>query len=126
MTYLFFAKYFQWYGGWSYGYRMVLDTVPMLCILLIPSLKFIAKNSFLKKLFIFLIIFSLLIQLLGVLSYDYSWNLGADKGCNIDECTKRVWSLKDSQIIHYLQTPRIHYCYPIINPFQILCKEKFV
>jgi len=122
---LFFAKYFQWYGGWTYGYRMILDLVPILCILLIPSLKIMMRKSFLKKLFFLFVAISFLIQILGILSYDNSWNAGADYNCNIDICPERVWSLKDSQIIHYLQTPRINYCYPALNPFNIICKEKY-
>ncbi|MBU1849699.1 MAG: hypothetical protein KKH40_03145 [Nanoarchaeota archaeon] len=122
---LFFSKYFHWYGGWSYGYRMTIDLIPFLSFMLIPSFKIINKKLLLKKLFILFFVISLFIQIFGILSYDNSWNRGELVGCDIDICRERLWSIKEGQIFHYLIHPRIHYCHPEIKPFKIVCEERF-
>ncbi|MBU1201517.1 MAG: glycosyltransferase family 39 protein [Nanoarchaeota archaeon] len=123
---LFYSKYLHWYGGWSFGYRVILDVIPFLSILLIPILKIINKNICLKTLFLIFVFISLFIQLIGVFSYDNSWNAGGTKGCNIDVCKERLWSLKDSQLLYYLKNPRINYCYPKTDPFHVMCKKRFI
>ncbi|MAG38646.1 hypothetical protein CMO90_01005 [Candidatus Woesearchaeota archaeon] len=124
--FLFFSKYFHWYGGWTYGYRMIIDLIPFFSILIVPSLKFVKKYFFLRIIFLTFLIISILIQIIGIISYDNSWNAGIDIGCDVDSCNERVWSISDNQILYYLQNPRINYCYISFNQKNIFCERKFL
>ncbi len=63
----FHAKWHSWYGGWSWGPRLI---VPVLLLLHIPILSFIEalqKKRFYKAVLFFVVIPSIAVQLLGSL-----------------------------------------------------------
>ncbi len=64
------AKHFDWWGGWSFGYRHVLDITVFLSLLLIPTLEsFWNKNAF-RALFGVTLLWSVAVQIIGVSLYD--------------------------------------------------------
>lgn len=69
-------KYYDWWGGWSFGYRPVIDTVFMLMLFLIPLFQSSASESkVFKTLFAAGVGWSVAIQLLAILAFDpFSWN----------------------------------------------------
>tara|TARA_B100000315_G_C14574751_1_gene587368 strand:- start:2456 stop:2782 length:327 start_codon:yes stop_codon:yes gene_type:complete len=105
---------------------MIIDLIPFFSILIVPSLKFVKKYFFLRIIFLTFLIISILIQIIGIISYDNSWNAGIDIGCDVDSCNERVWSISDNQILYYLQNPRINYCYISFNQKNIFCERKFL
>lgn len=91
---LVMGKWKHWYGGWSFGYRMAADIIPFLVILLIPYLtsEIYSKT---RKLFKFAIIFSVLVQIYGMIFFDGIWHSAYDKGF---QNTGWLWSVRDSEL----------------------------
>lgn len=68
-------KWFDYWGGWAYGYRPLVDLVPLLCLFLLPILKKIWNSRVLQALFAALLMWSLCVQVIGAFSYDKAgWN----------------------------------------------------
>lgn len=84
----------HWYGGWGFGYRMSSDIIPYLVLLLIPLFKsqFFERN---KKIIFTSIIFSILVQIFGLIFFDGIWHAAYDNGF---KDTAWLWSIKDSEI----------------------------
>jgi hypothetical protein len=91
---LIMGKWKHWYGGYSYGYRMAADVIPFLILLLVPFVKSPFYNRF-KRVFFSTIIFSILVQLFGLVFFDGIWHAAYDDGF---ENTRWLWSLKDSEL----------------------------
>ena len=69
------SVYFDWWGGWAYGYRPIVDTVPLLILLLVPVLPRLREADRPRRAFRALFFYSVGVQLVGVLIYDLSsWN----------------------------------------------------
>lgn len=92
---LIVGKWKQWYGGWSYGYRMSADVIPFLILLLVPYINSPLYEKT-KKLFYGLFAFSLFMQLLGIAFFDGIWHAAYDKGFTN---TSWLWSIKDSEFV---------------------------
>jgi hypothetical protein len=99
------CKWFDWWGGWTYGYRPLVDLTPILALATLPVI---------EQLFIHpwhrwrqacagvLLAWSVAVQALGAFAYDVDgWN--ARDGRDIDSLAwrDRLWSLRDSQIVYY-------------------------
>lgn len=101
------ACWFDWWGGWTYGYRPLVDLLPMLALLLVPALDALGPRPRLRALFLALLGWSILVQALGAFTYDQTgWNArvidGQARDIDRPEHRGRLWSLRDSQIIYYL------------------------
>jgi hypothetical protein len=96
------AKWFDWWGGWCYGYRPIVDLAPFLVLFLIPVMPYILNVLWRRALFAVFLVCSISVQFVGAFSYDLiSWN--DRNGMNIDrpEFRSRLWSLEDNQIWYY-------------------------
>ncbi len=118
-----FSKYNYWHGGWVFGYRLTLETLPFLCLMLIPFIERSKDKILLKYLFGILLVISIFVQILGVYSYDYSWNIQKSNLCEGNFCDSDIFIFKNSQIYYYLSNPRFHYCYLSLDDFKIVCEE---
>jgi len=101
---LFFSFFHNWYGGHTWGPRMMSETLPFLMALLglgYPQIK--SRRTFFY-LFILFVSLSVFIHFLGAFSYDGGWNTSR-------KLPEKVWSIKDSQILYYLKNPKIHIYY---------------
>ena len=68
-------KWFDWWGGWTYGYRPLVDLVPLLMVFMIPVISTIVRNKFLAFLFAATLAWSVFVQALGAMTYDKAgWN----------------------------------------------------
>ena len=109
------SKWFDWWGGWAYGYRPIVDAAPLLVLFMISVLPW-ALNGFLRRtIFGSLLIWSIAVQFIGAFSYDLSsWNNRG--GMNIDRPAfrYRLWSLQDNQIWYYC----IYFCESSEKKFQ--------
>ena len=93
---LVFSKWHMWWGGQSYGYRVISDLTPILIIFLALAWeKFIDKSRCLKVIFIAALLFSIYTHLLGAFVYPGGFNFSPDL---IDENPHRLWGFKDTQI----------------------------
>jgi hypothetical protein len=96
--------WFDWWGGWTYGYRPIMDSLPLLAVLCLPALDRALEHREWKGMFVVAAAWSLFVQVLGVLAYaPEDWNgrrLASGTPANIDlpEYRARLWSVRDSQI----------------------------
>lgn len=134
------ARWSGWWGGWSYGYRLLVDTATLLAFLAIPVAEKIRERRGLTILVGVLLCWSVGVQVLGAFVYDLAgWDgkqgytpvslAGArdnayfltteeaaaycqPRRCsyapiimNVDQVRfrPRLWSIRDSQILHYLR-----------------------
>ena len=91
---LVLGKWYAWYGGYAWGYRMMTEMIPYMVLLLIP---FITSKYFFKKpfniIFWSFFIFSIFTQLLGILMFDGNWHT------LYDGKPGWLWSIKNSQMV---------------------------
>ncbi len=92
------SKWFDWWGGWTFGYRSILDIVPFLIILLSVNIEKIWKTRILKITFSALLFISFCIQIIGVTKYNDKWN----KEMQVDKNQHVLWSIPNSQLAHYI------------------------
>jgi hypothetical protein len=100
------TSHFDWWGGWTFGYRKIVDTMPFVVLGLVPFLSDLARRS--KKAIGFAVAFawSVAVQVLGVTAYDVDgWNARKVDGVfhDIDrpQYHDRLWSIIDSPIGYY-------------------------
>ncbi|TNE51219.1 MAG: hypothetical protein EP343_03780 [Deltaproteobacteria bacterium] len=95
--------WYDWWGGWSYGYRLPFDMVFLLVFAMCPLWSHLKKKR--ARLWAFGLLFALSvgIQGLGALAYNGTgWNARP----NVDRNPQRLWSWSDSQILYYLRNYR--------------------
>jgi hypothetical protein len=104
---LLMSKWYDWWGGWGFAYRPIVDVMPLLSLLLIPFFNFIyprrnAVSIIVRIIVISFLIFSIYVQFLGTYSSGFiKWHSISD----VDRDHERLWSVKDSMLIYYLSHP---------------------
>jgi len=69
------AKWFDWWGGWTFGYRPIVDVTILLALLSLPVIEQLASKTALKMTCLLLASYSFFVQLVGAFVYDVSsWN----------------------------------------------------
>jgi hypothetical protein len=69
------GKHYDWWGGWAYGYRHVVDLAPVLALLVAPVLGGILASRWRRVAFGGLVAWSVGVQAIGAFVYDTSgWN----------------------------------------------------
>jgi tetratricopeptide (TPR) repeat protein len=69
------ATFVDWWGGFSYGYRHVVDSVPALTLLLIPIIMEASLKTWFRIVFGAMLVWSIGVQVIGVSLYDITgWN----------------------------------------------------
>jgi len=97
---LIVSRYYGWYGGWSFGYRMLVDAAPILVLALAPTLRWLSTRPLARALFVAAALSSLAIQTVG--AYCYS-PLDWDGRPDVDTHRERLWSVHDSQLVYWLR-----------------------
>jgi hypothetical protein len=70
-------KWFDWWGGWCFGYRPLVDTMPLVILLFIPIISGILARPVLRAIFVLLLLWSIGAQVIGAYAYDLTeWNGG--------------------------------------------------
>jgi hypothetical protein len=103
LMFLMLSRYYGWYGGWCFGYRMLADATPALTLALLPTLQ--SLNARTLPALVASALLSIIIHSAG--AYNYSpgdW----DRHPNIDQNLDRLWSLTDSQLVYVLTQPKSH------------------
>lgn len=85
----------HWYGGYSFGYRMSSDIIPYLILLIVPFMNSEFYDKY-KKVFIGTFVFSILVEIFGMVFFDGIWHAAYDKGF---VNTSWLWSIKDSEFV---------------------------
>jgi hypothetical protein len=69
------ARWFDWWGGWCYGYRPIVDTTPLLAVLLAAVIDGVLRARWSRIAFVALLIWSIAVQFVGAYAYDMvGWN----------------------------------------------------
>ena len=127
-----------WWGGWSYGYRLLVDAVTLLAFFAIPVAEEIRRRRILLVTCAACVAWGVLVQVVGAFAYDVtSWNdrafiqvnlpgsaprlftdltearqhalagPGSMEEVHLDvnsgQGQHRLWSIRDSQILYYLE-----------------------
>ena len=94
---ILYSKWHFWWGGETYGPRLVSDITPFLCVYLYPVWEFIEQKRLLKSLFVILAILSMFMHSIGAFGFDQSWY----KKNHVVVESDRLWSISDSPFVHY-------------------------
>jgi len=98
-----YSKWTVWWGGHSFSYRMIIETVPGLMLLLAGAWEtIIARRWWLQALFWPMLGWSIFCHYLGAFYYpDTAWNY---QPVNVDYATERLWNVKDSELMRDFHT----------------------
>ncbi|MCI0617103.1 glycosyltransferase family 39 protein [bacterium] len=101
-----YSRFFMWWGGSTYGPRLLADLLPILCLFFYPIKDFLAKRNT-RIIFIVLTAFSITAHAIGAYTYDpyFSSNL------HINFNSSAAWRWTDNQLVnpvkHVLNLVRI-------------------
>jgi hypothetical protein len=97
--------WFDWWGGWTYGYRPIVDSAPLLAVLCVAAVDRIFAQPAWKFAFVAATAWSIGVQVLGVMAYrPADWNarpIGPNAtiaDIDLPEHRARLWSVRDWQI----------------------------
>ena len=96
---LILGKWIHWYGGWAFGYRMMVDMTPYLAFLWIP----LVKSVWWKKIRIWFgaaALWSLAVQLMGIVFYNGVWHGLYDRGPRNQGW---LWSIGEAELVYYVK-----------------------
>ena len=88
------SKFFSWWAGWSFGPRYVMDTLPVLVLLMAAIDGLIARKRW-RIPFAILTAYSVAIQAIGAWCYPAGWNWSP---VNVDRDPSRLWDWRDTQL----------------------------
>jgi len=102
---LVYCSFPAWWGGESFGYRYLVDALPVLAVFLAFALEYLwmHRSSFrpaLKVVFIFLVAWSVLVQACGAFYYYYDWDMKSSEHASVNDDPARVWDFSDLQIFY--------------------------
>jgi hypothetical protein len=91
------AKWANWWGGHSYGPRLLADITPIFCLYLYPPFERAEGRRVLKFVLFGLCSLSVSAHVLGTFG-DGTWNYTP---INVDHARERLWSWIDSPPVYY-------------------------
>src|SRR6266481_32344 len=90
-----YAKWSIWWGGWSFGYRLLTEMVPVLTLMLALGWeRFIVRYRSLQALLLATVLLSAYFHFLGVY-FPSDWNVTPT---NIDTSPQRLWDWHDTAL----------------------------
>ncbi|MFA6272512.1 MAG: hypothetical protein WC693_05435 [Patescibacteria group bacterium] len=94
------SKWWAWYGGVTYGPRMLADITPLMMLFFIPLLRSeLFKRKVVPAIFILLVVFSIINQFTGIIFWDGSWQ----KADTLSADHAWLWDWGNSQLIYYIK-----------------------
>jgi hypothetical protein len=96
---LMYAKFKEWWGGYTYGPRYWTDVLPALTIFLVYGLVPLCRVPAMRALAAALAVYGVVVQALGVYAADDSWNR---EPIALQVRPQRVWDWSDMQIARAL------------------------
>jgi hypothetical protein len=88
-----YSKWIMWWGGWSFGPRLLADITPLLTLLLIPAYRQTRHRHLLKSGFYVLAGLSIAIHALGAFA-PAGWSP------DVGEPSHRLWSWSDGELMY--------------------------
>lgn len=93
-----------WWGGHSFGPRLLTDVLPLLALFLVPVWPRLETSRLLTAAFLLAFVLSIGVQVVGVFYYpsprrvDWNWTPQ-----NVDFAHERLWDWQDTQILRLLR-----------------------
>jgi hypothetical protein len=91
------SQWFRWWGGYSWGPRLLADVTPLLCFFLYPLTGALDRHRVVKAAFVLLAALSVAAHGLGAFLYDARWDAAAD----VDRHHASLWSWRDGPLVFY-------------------------
>jgi hypothetical protein len=96
------CKWFDWWGGWTYGYRPLVDATPLYALLMLPMVDVVWARRSRLAVATALLLWSTAAQALGAFTYDTDgWNVRDGHDIDDRRWRSRLWSVRDSAIVYY-------------------------
>jgi len=115
-----YAKWSMWWGGWSFGYRIITEITPILIIFTVRYWENKAVGQkLLKVAFLILVFLSVYIHFLGAHYYQCGFNYEPN---NSDDHPERMWDIKDGELMRCTR----NFWADIVEDFKALYKDKSV
>jgi hypothetical protein len=92
---LVYSKFFMWWGGYTYGPRLLADLSPILCLFLLPVISLLSFRI-IKVAFIVLALLSFGAHTIGAYADDPMWNFETDIDLNPDA----PWMWNNNQLVN--------------------------
>jgi hypothetical protein len=99
LTVLLHSRWMNWWGGWTYGPRLLADLAPVLTLALYPLSGALTRPGLVRVLFLALLGWSVGAHAIGAYWDDGSWNQARD----VDRAPGRLWAWTDNQLLDPLQ-----------------------
>jgi len=96
VTMLVYGKWFMWWGGYSFGPRLLADVTPLLAFSLYPIMGVVLRRRALMKFFVATILWAVAAHGVGAVFEESGWNFRVD----IDHFPERAWWWLDSPLAH--------------------------
>lgn len=93
LTILLYAHWGMWWGGTSYGPRIIADVAPPMTLLLVPSLERLIRGRWTSTCWTIAVVWSVGMHAIGAFCGNLSWNIRRD----VDRHPERLWSWIDNQ-----------------------------
>lgn len=102
---LVYCSFPAWWGGESFGYRYLVDALPVLTVFLAFAIEnlWTHRSSFqpaLKVVFTIFVAWSVLVQACGAFYYYYDWDMKSSEHASVNDDPARVWNISDLQILY--------------------------
>ena len=94
---LLYSKWSMWWGGATYGPRLLADLAPFLCLFLYPFCTPMDRWRCLRAGFMMFALLSTGCHVLGAFWYDYRW----DRLMGTDQHPERLWQWSNSPLVFY-------------------------
>jgi len=98
--------WFDWWGGWTFGYRPIVDSAPLLAVLCVPALACVLERPLWRAGLAVALAWSIFVQVLGAFAYSpWGWDArlvdaagGERASIDLPAYRHRLWSFSDWQI----------------------------
>jgi hypothetical protein len=96
------AKWFLWWGGYSWGPRLLADTAPLFCFFLYPVTCWLDRHRIMRAAFVVLAVASIGAHGIGAFLYDRRWESAVD----LAHSEAALWSWRQAPLLFYArETP---------------------
>jgi hypothetical protein len=91
------GQWFRWWGGHTWGPRLLADVTPILCFFFYPVTPVLDRHRLVKALFVLLAVLSVAAHGLGAFFYDARW----DSLVDVDRRSAALWSWREGPLAFY-------------------------
>jgi len=105
VNFLVYCSFPAWWGGESFGYRYLVDSLPVFAVFLAFAVEYLwekrsALYAGMRVLFVACIVWSVLVQVCGAFYYYYDWDMKGSGHASINDDPSRAWNISDLQVFY--------------------------